>query len=65
LLTNGALERHDNLNNRARIRILDADFSTKFFDSLAHASNANAEAIRTKFSNLRLHHLAVVPDGDG
>ena len=53
----GLRKKHNNFNKRARIRILQSYFSAKFFDSLAHASDADAEAIRTKLSNLRSNPL--------
>ena len=58
-------ERHNDLNKCAWIRIPQPDLATKFFDSLSHTSDTQADAIRPELSNLLSNSLAIVTHGNG
>ena len=58
-------ERHNDLNKCAGIRIAQSYLSTKFFDSLSHTSDADANAVRPELSNLTSNSLAIVTHSNG
>jgi hypothetical protein len=54
------MEKKNNLHDRARIRIAQLNLSTKFFGSLPHTSDPNADAARSKRRDLSFNPLAIV-----